>query len=70
MVASRRDHVALFQALSILFTPAYQSDGRALPFVRDHVVAHFLTWWPATKIQTAMVTGLLGNPLAGLGLDR
>jgi len=68
-VTQRSDHVRLFQALSILFTPAYQSDGRTLPFVRDRIVAPFITWWPATKIQAAMVTGLLGNPLAGLGLD-
>lgn len=68
-VALRRDHVHLFQALSILFTPAYQGDGQAFPFVRDRLVAPFITRWPATKIQAAMVTGLLGNPFAGLGLD-
>jgi 2-polyprenyl-6-methoxyphenol hydroxylase-like FAD-dependent oxidoreductase len=69
-VALRRDHVRLFQALSILFTPAYQSDGRLLPFVRDRLVAPFIDWWPATIIQAGMVTGLMGNPLAALGLDR
>jgi 2-polyprenyl-6-methoxyphenol hydroxylase-like FAD-dependent oxidoreductase len=69
-VALRRDHVRLFQALSILFTPAYQSDGRLLPFVRDRLVAPFITWWPATFIQAGMVTGLMGNPLAAMGLDR
>jgi 2-polyprenyl-6-methoxyphenol hydroxylase-like FAD-dependent oxidoreductase len=69
-VALRRDHVRLFQALSILFTPAYQSDGRLLPFVRDRLVAPFIDWWPATFIQAGMVTGLIGNPLAALGLDR
>lgn len=68
-VALRSDHVRLFQALSILFTPAYQSDGRALPFVRDRVVAPFIDWWPATTIQAAMVTGLMGYPLRTLGLD-
>ena len=59
----------LFQALSVLFTPAYQSDGWAMPFLRDRVVAPFIHRWPATKIQAAMVTGLMGNPLAALGLD-
>lgn len=67
-VALRSDHVRLFQALSILFTPAYQSDGRALPFVRDRIVAPFIDWWPATTIQAAMVTGLMGYPLRTLGL--
>jgi len=69
-VALRRDHVRLFQALSILFTPAYQSDGLLLPFVRDRLVAPFIDWWPAPFIQAGMVTGLMGNPLAALGLDR
>lgn len=68
-VAHRRDHIQLFQALSVLFTPAYQGDSTILPFVRDWLVAPFITLWPATKIQAAMVTGLLGNPLGGLGLD-
>ncbi len=68
-VALRSDHVRLFQALSILFTPAYQSDGQALPFVRDRVVAPFIDWWPATTIQAAMVTGLMGYPLRTLGLE-
>ena len=69
-VALRRDHVRLFQGLSILFTPAYQGDGRAMPFIRDRLVAPFIAWWPATVIQAGMVTGLMGNPLAALGLDR
>jgi salicylate hydroxylase len=67
-VAMRRDHVRLFQALSILFTPAYQSDGRLMPFIRDRLVAPFIHRWPATVIQAGMVTGLMGNPLAALGL--
>jgi salicylate hydroxylase len=69
-VRLRSDHVRLFQALSILFTPAYQSDGRALAFARDRIVAPFICMWPATVIQAAMVTGLMGNPLAALHLDR
>lgn len=68
-VAVRRDHVRLFQALSILFTPAYQSDGSVMPFIRDRIVAPFIHRWPATRIQAGMVTGLMGNPLAALGLE-
>jgi 2-polyprenyl-6-methoxyphenol hydroxylase-like FAD-dependent oxidoreductase len=33
----RRWHVRLYQAMSFVFTPFYQSDGRALPFLRDHL---------------------------------
>jgi salicylate hydroxylase len=47
-VAMRRGHVRLYQGLSRLFTPAYQSDGRALPFVRDRFVPPFARLWPAT----------------------
>lgn len=67
-VRLRRGHVRLFQALSALFTPVYQSDSRALPFVRDRIVGPLAHLWPATAIQAAMVTGLLGEPLARLGL--
>jgi 2-polyprenyl-6-methoxyphenol hydroxylase-like FAD-dependent oxidoreductase len=64
----RRGHVRLYQAMSVLFTPVYQSDGRVLPFVRDRIVGPLSTLWPATWIQAAMVSGLLGNPLDRLGL--
>jgi 2-polyprenyl-6-methoxyphenol hydroxylase-like FAD-dependent oxidoreductase len=67
-VALRRRHVGLFQLLSALFTPVYQSDSRALPFVRDRVVGPLSRLWPATEIQASMVTGLIGNPLGRLGL--
>jgi 2-polyprenyl-6-methoxyphenol hydroxylase-like FAD-dependent oxidoreductase len=67
--AARRFHVHLYQALSLLFTPAYQSDGRFLPFVRDRIVPPFGTRWPATKIQAAMVAGTFGGGLKPLGLE-
>ena len=67
-VRLRRRHVRLFQAMSALFTPAYQSDSRLLPFLRDQIVGPFSRFWPATRIQAAMVSGLFGNPLQPLGL--
>ena len=67
-VASRRRHVRLYQALSALFTPAYQSDSRLLPIVRDRLVPPFARLWPATRIQAEMVAGTFGNPLTRLGL--
>jgi 2-polyprenyl-6-methoxyphenol hydroxylase-like FAD-dependent oxidoreductase len=67
-VRMRRGHVRLYQALSALFTPAYQSDSRVLPFVRDRIVPPFGRLWPATVIQAQMVAGTFGNPLKPLGL--
>ncbi len=68
-VRLRRRHVLLYQWLTDLFTPVYQSDSRLLPFVRDRLVGPISTLWPATSIQAAMVSGLAGNPLGALGLS-
>ncbi|MEG3177641.1 NAD(P)/FAD-dependent oxidoreductase [Sphingomonas sp. RB3P16] len=67
-VASRRRHVRLYQTLTALFTPVYQSDSYVLPFVRDRIVGPVSKLWPATWIQAAMVSGLVGDPLGPLGL--
>ena len=67
-VSLRRRHVRLYQGMSRLFTPVYQSDDRLLPFVRDRLVGPISTLWPATAIQAGMVSGLIGGPLARLGL--
>jgi len=64
----RRRHVLIYQWLTALFTPVYQSDSRILPFLRDRLVGPLSTLWPATAIQAAMVSGLVGNPLAPLDL--
>ena len=69
-VRMRRFHVRLYQALSALFTPAYQSDGRMLPFIRDRIVPPFGRRWPATRIQAEMVAGTFGGPLGPLGLAQ
>lgn len=66
----RKRHVLLYQALTALFTPVYQSDSAILPFVRDRLVGPLSRLWPATWIQAAMVSGLIGNPLAGLDLPE
>jgi 2-polyprenyl-6-methoxyphenol hydroxylase-like FAD-dependent oxidoreductase len=67
-VRLRRSHIRLYQALSRLFTPAYQSDGRLLPWIRDRIVPPFGRLWPATRIQAEMVAGTFGGPLERLGL--
>ena len=68
-VRLRRRHVRLYQAMSALFTPVYQSDSRILPFLRDRLVGSLSRLWPATRIQAAMVSGLIGDPLTPLGLE-
>lgn len=68
-VAMRRRHVHLYQWLTALFTPVYQSDSRVLPFVRDRLVGPLSKLWPATWIQAAMVSGLIGDALGPLDLS-
>lgn len=65
----RRRHVLVYQWLTDIFTPVYQSDSRVLPFVRDRLVGPVSKLWPATTIQAAMVSGLVANPLGLLGLE-
>ncbi|MEW6642336.1 MAG: DCC1-like thiol-disulfide oxidoreductase family protein [Pseudomonadota bacterium] len=67
-IALRRNHVRLYQGMSALFTPVYQSDSRLLPLLRDRIAGPLSTLWPATRILAAMVSGLIGNPLSPLGL--
>ena len=67
-VRLRRGHVRLYQGMSALFTPVYQSDSRALPWLRDRIAGPLARLWPATAILAAMVSGLIGGPLKRLGL--
>jgi 2-polyprenyl-6-methoxyphenol hydroxylase-like FAD-dependent oxidoreductase len=54
---ARRFHVRLYQAMSAVFTPFYQSDSNLLPVFRDWLVA------PMTRIPG--VPRLLANIVAG-----
>lgn len=67
-VALRRWHVALYQGMSRIFTPAYQSDSRVLPWARDRMAGPIAKLWPAHRVLAKMVGGLLGDPLGRLGL--
>lgn len=67
-VRLRRRHVSIYQAMTALFTPVYQSDSRMLPLLRDRLVGPVSRRWPASWIQAAMVSGLIGSPLRRLGL--
>jgi len=66
--ALRRFHVRLYQVLSALFTPVYQSDSRVLPMLRDRLVGPLSKLWPATRILATLVSGRLGDPQRALGL--
>lgn len=67
-VALRRRHVALYQALTALLTPVYQSDSRVIPALRDRLVAPLSRLPLVERIQAALVAGLVGRPLAKLAL--
>jgi salicylate hydroxylase len=67
-VAMRRRHVALYQALTALLTPVYQSDSRVIPALRDRLVPPLSRLPLVERIQAALVAGLVGRPLATLGL--
>ncbi len=67
-VALRRRHVLLYQGMSRLFTPFYQSDGRAPPVLRDLLVGPASRIGPAPRLLAAMVAGIVGAPLRPLGL--
>lgn len=67
-VSWRQDHVALYQWVTALFTPLYQSDSSIYPTIRDHFMAPISGIWPASRIQAALMSGLFGFPLPVLGL--
>ncbi|CAN5148800.1 NAD(P)/FAD-dependent oxidoreductase [soil metagenome] len=64
--ALRRTHVRLFQGLSRVFTPFYQSDSSILPFLRDWLVAPASAMPGIPRTLAKIVAGRLGNPLSFL----
>jgi 2-polyprenyl-6-methoxyphenol hydroxylase-like FAD-dependent oxidoreductase len=69
-VQLRGIHIALYQAATAFFTPLYQSNAATPAWVRDRLFAPASRWWPGKQIQAILMSGLLGAPLARLGLDR
>lgn len=67
-VALRRRHVLLYQALSRVFTPFYQSDSRLLPFVRDRFAGPLSRVPPAPRLLAAIVAGTVAAPTGRLAL--
>ncbi len=64
----RRWHVRLYQALSLMFTPFYQSDSRILPLIRDFAVPTLARIPPTPQLLGAMVAGTLLSPIKTLEL--
>lgn len=69
-VQLRGAHVALYQAATAFFTPLYQSNAALPALVRDWLFAPASRLWPGKAIQALMMSGLLGEPLGKLGLER
>ncbi len=63
---ARRWHVRAYQGMSAALTPQYQSDSRALPVLRDYIMAPLSRTWPVTRILTRLVCGDLVPPMAAL----
>jgi 2-polyprenyl-6-methoxyphenol hydroxylase-like FAD-dependent oxidoreductase len=58
---ARADHVRLYQLLSRVFTPLYQSDSRILPAVRDATIHYFARWPLIRHLIARVVSGNFGN---------
>lgn len=58
----------VFQTLSLVLTPFYQSDSIVMPFVRDRPVATLAKVPPAPEFLASMVTGTVLNPFKPIGL--
>ena len=61
----RRRHVWLYQSASWLFTPLYQSDSRALAWMRDRVAAPLSRVRPIPRVLAQLVAGGLGHAVSG-----
>lgn len=67
---NRQRHIQLYQAISWLFTPVYQSDSKVLPWLRDVIAAPLSRIPPAPYLLASMVAGTLGRPLLKLNLSN
>jgi len=60
----RRLHVRLFQAASLTLTPFYQSDNRAMPWLRDILFEPVSKLPLADKLVASLGAGLMSDPVA------
>lgn len=59
--AARRSHVRLYQAISRLFTPVYQSDSQLLPLARDRLAAPMSRLPVVDRLLAKLVSGEIGR---------
>jgi 2-polyprenyl-6-methoxyphenol hydroxylase-like FAD-dependent oxidoreductase len=59
----RRRHVRVYQALSYIFTPFYQSDSRVLPWLRDSLVSRGARIPIIQRLLARMVAGRIVDPV-------
>ncbi|MBP1850050.1 FAD-dependent oxidoreductase [Rhizobium halophytocola] len=64
----RRSHIKVYQTLSRVLTPFYQSDSRLLPATRDLLIGPMTTMPVVRHLITRVVTGDLMNPIKRIGL--
>jgi salicylate hydroxylase len=60
-------HIRFYQAVTWLFTPAYQSDSAAIAWARDWLLAPASRIWPMPPLLAGLVAGALGGPLRSIG---
>ncbi len=65
----RKGHVQLYQWLTWTFTPPFQSVSVWPAVFRDHFMAPGSRLGPFRRMKAATLSGLLGSPLARLGLE-
>lgn len=65
--ALRRSHVRLYQAMSAVFTPMYQSSSRVLPFLRDRG-GPLMSLPMMNALAARAIAGRILDPLPALGL--
>jgi len=59
---ARRWHLRLYQAISLVFTPFYQSDDAVRPWIHDHLLSRLARLPFADRLLAATVSGLLLDP--------
>lgn len=67
-VKLRQRHVRLYQWLTWVFTPPFQSDAAWPAVFRDLLMAPASRIPPGPRLKAATLSGLAGSPLARLGL--
>lgn len=64
--AARSWHVRVYQLFSRIFTPQYQSDSLALPWLRDRLLFPLSQIGPLPRVLGALVSGTMLPPMGSL----